>query len=146
MIALIHIYCSTSLCVIYKSLLIHDIQVLIYRGSTNERLPGGGGVAHDSYYNETDRVIYNKQRQRKLNCKALFVPCSCRMKCQHLPLFTCGLHWLLGIRNKFLSSMLCTGFYTKAAAALAVVSSEVIQEGSRGVYTYRVSTTLSKLL
>ena len=56
MIALIHIYCSTSLCVIYKSLLIHDIQVLIYRGSTNERLPGEG-VAHDGYYNETDRVI-----------------------------------------------------------------------------------------
>ena len=55
MIALIHIYCSTSLCVKYKSLLIHDIQVLIYRGSTNERLPGEG-VAHDSYYNETDRV------------------------------------------------------------------------------------------
>ena len=55
MIALIHIYCSTSLCVIYKSLLIHDIQVLIYRGSTNERLPGEG-MAHDSYYNETDRV------------------------------------------------------------------------------------------
>ena len=55
MIALIHIYCSTSLCVIYKSLLIHDIQVLIYRGSTNERLPGEG-VAYDSYYNETDRV------------------------------------------------------------------------------------------
>ena len=58
MIALIHIYCSTSLCVIYKSLLIHDIQVLIYRGSTNERLPGEG-VAYDSYYNETDRVIYD---------------------------------------------------------------------------------------
>ena len=57
MIALIHIYCSTSLCVIYKSLLIHDIQVLIYRGSTNERLPGKG-VAYDSYYNETDRVTY----------------------------------------------------------------------------------------
>ena len=60
MIALIHIYCSTSLCVIYKSLLkvllIHDIQVLIYRGSTNERL-SGEGVAYDSYYNETDRVI-----------------------------------------------------------------------------------------
>ena len=55
MIALIHIYCSTSLCVIYKSLLIHDIQVLIYRGSTNERLPGEG-VAYDSYYNETDCV------------------------------------------------------------------------------------------
>ena len=55
MIALIHIYCSTSLCVIYKSLLIHDIQLLIYRGSTNERLPGEG-VAYDSYYNETDRV------------------------------------------------------------------------------------------
>ena len=55
MITLIHIYCSTSLCVIYKSLLIHDIQVLIYRGSTNECLPGEG-VAHDSYYNETDRV------------------------------------------------------------------------------------------
>ena len=57
MIALIHIYCSTSLCVIYKSLLIHDIQVLIYRGSTNERLPGEG-MAHDSYYNETDHVTY----------------------------------------------------------------------------------------
>ena len=57
MIALIHIYCSTLLCVIYKSLLIHDIQVLIYRGSTNERLPGQG-VAYDSYYNETDRVNY----------------------------------------------------------------------------------------
>ena len=56
MIALIHIYCSTSLCVIYKSLLILDIQVLIYRGSTNERL-SGEGVAYDSYYNETDRVI-----------------------------------------------------------------------------------------
>ena len=56
MIALIHIYCSTSLCVIYKSLLIHDIQVLIYRGSTNERL-SGEGVAYDCYYNETDRVI-----------------------------------------------------------------------------------------
>ena len=49
-------YCSTSLCVVYKSLLIHDIQVLIYRGSTNERL-SGEGVAYDSYYNETDRVI-----------------------------------------------------------------------------------------
>ena len=57
MIALIHIYCSTSLCVIYKSLLIHDIQVLLYRGSTNERLPREG-VAYDSYYNETDRVNY----------------------------------------------------------------------------------------
>ena len=57
MIALIHIYCSTSLCVIYKSLLIHDIQVLIYRGSTNERL-SGEGVAYDSYYNETDRVSW----------------------------------------------------------------------------------------
>ena len=57
MIALIHIYCSTSLCVIYKSLLIHDIQVLIYRGSTNEHLPGEG-MAYDSYYNETDRVIH----------------------------------------------------------------------------------------
>ena len=56
MIALIHIYCSTSLCYIYKSLLIHDIQVLIYRGSTNERL-SGEGMAYDSYYNETDRVI-----------------------------------------------------------------------------------------
>ena len=55
MIALIHIYCSTSLCVIYKSLLIHDVQVLIYRGSTNERL-SGEGVAYDSYYKETDRV------------------------------------------------------------------------------------------
>ena len=57
MIVLIYIYCSTSLCVVYKSLLIHDIQVLIYRGSTNERLPGEG-VAYDSYYNETDRVIH----------------------------------------------------------------------------------------
>ena len=57
MIALIHIYCSTSLCVIYKSLLIHDIQVLIYRGSTNERL-SGEGMAYDSYYNETDRVTH----------------------------------------------------------------------------------------
>ena len=56
MIALIHIYCSTSLCVIYKSLLIHNIQVLIYRGSTNERFPEEG-VAYDSYYNEPDRVI-----------------------------------------------------------------------------------------
>ena len=32
MFALIHIYCSTSLCVLYKSLLILNIQVLIYRG------------------------------------------------------------------------------------------------------------------
>ena len=61
MIALIHIYCSTSLCVIYKSLLIHDIQVLIYRGSTNERL-SGEGVAYDSYYNETDRVTISPQQ------------------------------------------------------------------------------------
>ena len=29
--------------------------MLIYRGSTNEHLPGEG-VAYDSYYNETDRV------------------------------------------------------------------------------------------
>ena len=44
MIILIHIYCSTSLCVVYESLLSLDIQVLIYvvpqrswgdRGSTN---------------------------------------------------------------------------------------------------------------
>ena len=40
-----------------KVSLIHDIQVLIYRGSTNERL-SGEGVAYDSYYSETDRVIY----------------------------------------------------------------------------------------
>ena len=39
-----------------KVSLIHDIQVLIYRGSTNERL-SGEGVAYDSYYSETDRVI-----------------------------------------------------------------------------------------
>ena len=40
----------------YKKVsLIHDIQVLIYRGSTNERL-SGEGVAYDSYYSETDRV------------------------------------------------------------------------------------------
>ena len=38
-----------------KVSLIHDIQVLIYRGSTNERL-SGEGVAYDSYYSETDRV------------------------------------------------------------------------------------------
>ena len=66
MIALIHIYCSTSLCVIYKSLLIHDIQVLIYRGSTNERL-SGEGVAYNSYYNETDCVTYIR----------LYVPHTC---------------------------------------------------------------------
>ena len=64
MIALIHIYCSTSLCVIYKSSLIHDIQVLIYRGSTNERLPGEG-VAYDSYYNETDHVTDISRRFSK---------------------------------------------------------------------------------
>ena len=41
-----------------KVSLIHDIQVLIYRGSTNERL-SGEGVAYDSYYSETDRVTLN---------------------------------------------------------------------------------------
>ena len=78
MIALIHIYCSTSLCVIYKSLLIHDIQVLIYRGSTNERLPGEG-VAYDSYYNETDRVMSQSQphfggKDRKICKNGRFEP------------------------------------------------------------------------
>ena len=43
-------------------MLIHGIQVLIYRGSTNERL-SGEGVAYDSYYNETDRVIHNFDKQ-----------------------------------------------------------------------------------
>ena len=43
-----------------KVSLIHDIQVLIYRGSTNERL-SGEGVAYDSYYSETDRVIPDLQ-------------------------------------------------------------------------------------
>ena len=35
--------------------------MLIYRGSTNERL-SGEGVAYDSYYNETDRVISNENQ------------------------------------------------------------------------------------
>ena len=43
-----------------KVSLIHDIQVLIYRGSTNERL-SGEGVAYDSYYSETDRVNTEKE-------------------------------------------------------------------------------------
>ena len=46
-----------------KVSLIHDIQVLIYRGSTNERL-SGEGVAYDSYYSETDRVRKHVQACR----------------------------------------------------------------------------------
>ena len=39
--------------------------LLIYRGSTNERL-SGEGVAYDSYYNETDCVNVYIQNAEKL--------------------------------------------------------------------------------
>ena len=59
-----------------KVSLIHDIQVLIYRGSTNERL-SGEGVAYDSYYSETDRVntIVNIVQNYFLAIKLRFTTC-----------------------------------------------------------------------
>ena len=45
------------------------------------------------------------------------------------------------MRDGCVSSVLCIGFYTLAAATVAAASSGVLVEGSRGVYTYRVSLT-----